>query len=283
MTSPGAALADIDLSWTPSLALLTAGYNIYRSTSAGCCYSLVTLVVGRLNVTYTDAPPNVDGDYFYVVEAYFDNLTSIYSNEAGRIVRITTGDSQVKEDKPDTNEGTRTTFEVKDQLTKATRAFAQFDVSSISSTATVDTAFLRTKIEPGGAPGVSLTYEAQRAAASWGELTITWNNQPGVSGAAFTAPTGTTGGVWNEWTVTTDVQEFVDGTTSNYGWRIRDQAEGSDSQEKTKYHSRENGIATNSPQLRVFYSGPAAPSASVGGRSRRQRLRPTSSPAARPS
>ena len=217
VTSPGAALADIDLSWTPSLALLTAGYNIYRSTSAGCCYSLVTLVVGRLNVTYTDAPPNVDGDYFYVVEAYFDNLTSIYSNEAGRIVRITTGDSQVKEDKPDTNEGTRTTFEVNDQLTKATRAFAQFDVSSISSTATVDTAFLRTKIEPGGAPGVSLTYEAQRAAASWGELTITWNNQPGVSGAALTAPTGTTGGVWNEWTVTTDVQEFVDGTTSNYG------------------------------------------------------------------
>ena len=265
VSSPGAALADIFLSWTSSPSPLTGGYNIYRSTMPGSGYALINTVVGRTNTTYTDTPALVDGDYFYVVEAYVDGHTSIFSNEAARVVRVTTGDSQVKEDKPDTNEGIRVTFEVKDQLTKVARAFAQFDLSSISSTATVVTALLRTKIEPGGAPGISLIYEAQRAAASWGELTITWNNQPGVSGSAAVAATGTTGGVWNQWTVTTDVQEFVNGTTPNNGWRIRDQAEGSDSQEKTKCHSRENGFAGNSPQLRVFYSGPAAPSASVGG------------------
>ena len=253
VSSPGAATADIDLSWTASPTSYTVGYNIYRSVTSGTGYALVTSVVGRLNTTYTDAPPDSDGDYFYVVEAYFDTLVSDYSNEAARIVRVTNGDSQVKEDKPDTNEGTNDRVEVKAQTNKVARVFLQFDLSSIPSTATIDTALVRTLIET--PPNASETYEAQRAAAAWDELTITWNNQPGVSGTAVTTQTGTTGGVWNEWGVGADVQDFVDGTATNNGWRIKAQDEASN--EKTKYHSKENIIDPSlSPQIRVFYATP---------------------------
>ena len=253
VSSPGAATADIDLSWTASPTSYTVGYNIYRSVTSGSGYALVTSVVGRLNTTYTDAPPDSDGDYFYVVEAYFDTLVSDYSNEAARIVRVTNGDSQVKEDKPDTNEGTKDRVEVKAQTNKVARVFLQFDLSSIPSTATIDTALVRTLIET--PPNASETYEAQRAAAALGELTITWNNQPGVSGTAVTTQTGTTGGVWNEWGVGADVQDFVDGTATNNGWRIKAQDEASN--EKTKYHSKENIIDPSlSPQIRVFYATP---------------------------
>ena len=253
VSSPGAATADIDLSWTASPTSYTVGYNIYRSVTSGTGYALVTSVVGRLNTTYTDAPPDSDGDYLYVVEAYFDTLVSDYSNEAARIVRVTNVDSQVKEDKPDTNEGTNDRVEVKAQTNKVARVFLQFDLSSIPSTATIDTALVRTLIET--PPNASETYEEQRAAAAWGELTITWNNQPGVSGTAVTTQTGTTGGVWNEWGVGADVQDFVDGTATNNGWRIKAQDEASN--EKTKYHSKENIIDPSlSPQIRVFYATP---------------------------
>ena len=166
---------------------------------------------------------------------------------------MTNGDSQVKEDKPDTNEGTNDRVEVKAQTNKVARVFLQFDLSSIPSTATIDTALVRTLIET--PPNASETYEAQRAAAAWDELTITWNNQPGVSGTAVTTQTGTTGGVWNEWGVGADVQDFVDGTATNNGWRIKAQDEASN--EKTKYHSKENIIDPSlSPQIRVFYATP---------------------------
>ena len=52
-----------------------------------------------------------------------------------------------------------------------------------------------------------------------------------------------------------DVQDFVDGTATNNGWRIKAQNEAGN--EKTKYHSKENIIDPSlSPQVRVFYATP---------------------------
>lgn len=254
VASPGAALNDIDLSWSVSPALLATGYKVYRSTSSGGGYGLVDTVPGQASSGYTDTPPDSDTDYYYVVEAYFESLVSAYTNEVARVVRVATGDTYVEQDQPTENRGGSVTFAVKAESAKVRRAFVRFDLTSVPGTAVIDSATLRANIET--APLASRTYEAQRAASSWAELTVTWNTQPGVSGSAVTAETGTTADVWNEWTVSADVQDFVDGTESDYGWRIRDDGEGG-SVDETQYHSEENVIdPALSPQLRVFYATP---------------------------
>ena len=59
-TSLGAAANgnDIDLSWTATVDTYADGYNIYRSTSSGCCYSFIDSVVGQATTTYTDVGAN---------------------------------------------------------------------------------------------------------------------------------------------------------------------------------------------------------------------------------
>ena len=70
----------IELDWTATPDTYAAGYNINRSTTQGCCYTFLDSVVGQATVTYTDG--GVLGTYYYVVEAYYQNWTSAYSNEA---------------------------------------------------------------------------------------------------------------------------------------------------------------------------------------------------------
>ena len=60
--------------------------------------------------------------------------------------------------------------------------------------------------------------------SDWEEEIVTWNTQPTYASLPTdysTVPSST--GLWMDWDVTTDVQDFVDGTESNYGWKITDE------------------------------------------------------------
>lgn len=61
------------------------------------------------------------------------------------------------------------------------------------------------------------TLEAVRLSGAWTEGAVTWNNQPGTTGAVATA---TSGSGWREWTVTSLVQAMYAGT--NNGLLVRD-------------------------------------------------------------
>ena len=100
-------------------------------------------------------------------------------------------------------------------------------------------------------PAAARTYNAHQVTASWGETTVTWNNQPAVA-ATPTASAGTpaTSGCMT-WMVTTDVQAWVDGTANN-GWRISDSVETNNA--TTQLRSREDtAVPVEQPKLEANY------------------------------
>ena len=73
---------EIDLTWTASASAYAAGYNVYRSTTQGCCYGFVTAVLGQGTTSFTDSGLTSSTTYYYVLQTYYQNWTSANSNEA---------------------------------------------------------------------------------------------------------------------------------------------------------------------------------------------------------
>jgi hypothetical protein len=95
------------------------------------------------------------------------------------------------------------------------------------------------------------TLQALRVTAPWSESAVTWANQPATAGAAATLSSGSGARSWN---VTAQVQAiYAEG--ANYGFLIRDAAEGANGAEQ-QFFSRENSHSW--PTLIVTY-GPASP------------------------
>ena len=170
---------------------------------------------------------------------------------------IASTDSYVNQQSASTNYGSSATLEVKSKKQgpnqRNERTFASFDVSSIPGGSTVSAATLT--LCATSVPS-SRTYDAHRVTASWTEGGVTWNNQPAVAGSA-TASAGTPGSPGcMTWTVTSDVQLWVDGT-SNYGWRISDASEGSSQERLTVFRSTEDGaVPADQPHLQVSWTVP---------------------------
>ena len=165
-------------------------------------------------------------------------------------------DSYVDQNIPDTNYGTNTVIRVRSTTIgnpdHNQRTFARFDTSGIPPSATVVSATLR--LFTYQAPTASRSYDASRVTASWGQGSITWNNQPAVAGSATsTVATGTANDVWLGWDVTADVQAFVNGGQANYGWRIKDQVESNPTDMEARIRSTEYTGTTYDPQLVVTY------------------------------
>jgi hypothetical protein len=150
------------------------------------------------------------------------------------------------------NFGTATTLHVRSDTLGNKRSFVGFNVSScIPSGARIKTATLSLYLST--APGASRTFQARRVTASWGETTLTWNNQPTVAGSATdSVSTGTTNNVTRSWNVLADVQAFADGTANN-GWRIADATEGALGAQQGQFSSREHGTASQRPSLAMTY------------------------------
>ena len=53
--------SDVALSWTVTPDLWAAGYQIWRGTTPGCCYSLHDTVAGQGTTSYTDVGANAGG------------------------------------------------------------------------------------------------------------------------------------------------------------------------------------------------------------------------------
>jgi len=107
------------------------------------------------------------------------------------------------------------------------------------------------------APAASRSYDAHRVTASWAETGINWDNQPTVAGSATsTRATGTASDVWLSWDVKSDIEAFVAGTYSNYGWRIKDQVEDFATDYNSLFRTREYSDTTYDPQLVVIYQLP---------------------------
>src|SRR6185369_3246553 len=107
------------------------------------------------------------------------------------------------------------------------------------------------------APDSDRTNQLQRVDTTWLESTITWNNQPTVTGATVNAQTGTTDSALIRWSVDADVQGFLNGTLTNFGWRVIDSSElGGSGNRTAQYRSTEANSATDKtpgPVLLIDY------------------------------
>ncbi|GEM_PF-1993026 len=244
-----------------TLIAAPAGYTISVAGSPAVTYmypapksSPTDETVQLLTVTVTGVRGNLS------LQAYKSaGIVATQSSAPTTVTLYSVADSYVDQDREGQNFGTSDSMKVSSSTQGARqtnqRAFVRFDVSSVPSGVTITSATLRLRLT--GAPSSSRTYEVHRVSASWLEMDpggITWDNQPTVGGSATsTTATGTTDGVWLEWTVTADVQAFMAGSAVNYGWRVNDAAESSSLDYDAEFSTWEDSGTGDDPRLVVTY------------------------------
>ena len=178
-------------------------------------------------------------------------------------------DAAVRQGSPASNFGTTTSMDVASGNGANRRIHVRFDLAgcspAIPSTAIVRTAMLRLYMTT--VPGMCRTLDIFRVTTSWTEPGVTWNNQPfgttinnpasgsrtdsfdvGTPGSCENRVTGYVSGA----SVTADVAAYVAGTTNN-GWMIRDDTEGSSTTRTGTFSTKELATIAQAPQLVVTY------------------------------
>jgi hypothetical protein len=168
------------------------------------------------------------------------------------------------------NFGALTTLTVASGNGANQRTYLKFDLTvctpAIPASAIVRGATLRLYMT--AVPAACRVLDLFPATATWGETTLTWNNQP--FGTAINNPptgsrtgtfsVGNPGGCQNQaagyvtgGTVTSDVASFVAGSVTNFGWMIRDDTEGSSPPRTATFSAKELGTVAQEPQLVITY------------------------------
>ena len=180
-------------------------------------------------------------------------------------------DTTARQGSATSNFGTLTTLTVSSASAANQRTYLRFDLTrcspAISATAIIRLATLRLFVS--ALPAVCRTVDLFPATASWTEAALTWNNQPfgtAINNPATASRTGTFDvgtpvGCQNRTanayvvggTVTTDVAAFVAGSSTNFGWMLRDDVEGSATARTTTFSAKNLGTAAQGPQLVITY------------------------------
>ena len=151
-------------------------------------------------------------------------------------------DSTVSQASPTVNTGTLTTLSVTSG-TSNQRTLVNFALPATPSRCAVTTATLTFTVNSGVA---GRTLSVTPAPATWSESTVTWNNQPAVTGTATTQAAVTSGGL--TFTVTSQVQGMYAG--SNFGFTIKDQTESAAVARTQTFASKEGATA---PKLAITF------------------------------
>ena len=136
-------------------------------------------------------------------------------------------------------------------------ALVKFDISSLPTEGIILSAIFRLyyydwgDTNPAGRP---LT--CYRITSDWDEATVSWNTRPSyASTPTASTPVPSSTNIWIEWDVQSDVEEFIDGTYTNYGWRVADETSwGGPSIPRTRTRSKEYG--QNPPELEITILNP---------------------------
>ncbi len=127
----------------------------------------------------------------------------------------------------------------------------KFDLSTLPSSTTIQSATLNLYFfewDDNNPSGRALNLF--RITSDWNENTATWNNQPSTASQPTSHSTVPSSYGWMIWDVTTDVQNFINGQATNYGWKITDQNSwGQPSIPQILFSSKESG--SNAPYLQI--------------------------------
>jgi hypothetical protein len=163
-------------------------------------------------------------------------------------------DTYINQDKPTDNYGNDNDLKVKSRdNSKNKRSLVAFDVSSLPAGIAIQSATLR--LYANGAPGSTRTYLAHRITQNWSESSSTWNNSSSTFNTSPTASTSTDHNGYTLWDVTNDVINFYNGTSTNYGWLIKDQNENYDQTKEIAFTSKDDTQhPSQRPELVVVYT-----------------------------
>lgn len=170
---------------------------------------------------------------------------------------ISSMDDDINEDSPFNNYGTTSTLWVGDN--NQWRALVYFDLSAIPGNAIITSASVIMRVV--GGSGNTLSVGAYTITSNWNEYEANWYDRtysntwlnPGsdhnVLELSITDVTNSL--IDNSWIVTSAVQDWISGTTSNYGLVFK----GSNSANHEKYFaSRENSNINYRPRLVITYT-----------------------------
>lgn len=168
-------------------------------------------------------------------DAYIDQATPTTANGGGDLL--------VRSEKSGKNE-------------KNQRALVAFSFSSCTDlTSTSDVTSARLKLFMFSPPSSDRTYDVHRVTADWSESTATWTSTAAAfnSTSSASTTTGTTAGTL-AWNVAADVEQFLAGGASNYGWMVKDQSESlASGWRQSSFRSREHTTAAQRPTLEIVY------------------------------
>ena len=137
-----------------------------------------------------------------------------------------TDDAYIKHTVPDANLGDFEYFRVRNEYGAPGAGheysgLIKFDVSSVPPcdfTATLYIFYVDyNAINPAGR-----AIRLFRATSDWDEMTVTWNTQPPYATQASALSIVPSSAGWMLWDVTSDIQDFVSGQETNYGWKVTD-------------------------------------------------------------
>lgn len=180
-------------------------------------------------------------------------------------------DTTARQGTPNSNFGALNTLTVSSGTGVNQRIYLRFDLTvcspAIPASAIVRLATLRLYMT--AAPAACRVLDLFPVTAAWVETTLTWNNQPfgttlnnpPTGSRTGTFSVGTPAGCQNQaagayvvgGTVTADVATFVAGSVTNFGWMIRDDAEGSATTRTATFAAKELGTVAQEPQLVITY------------------------------
>ncbi len=199
---------------------------------------------------------DVETESFAVTTAQWENMpdTSTSTIDIAAIM-----DTDVNEQQPNTNNGTSQQLELRRQSgAKDSEALVGFNFALPPGSIITDAqlkAYLYT------APTPNTNYAVSRVTGAWSEGSVTWNSKPAVVAPTDTESTGDGNAKWMSWDVTSDVAGFVNGSFSNYGWKLADVDALPESGSRSgKFRSSEHQSQSDvRPVLEVAIDAPVAP------------------------
>jgi len=143
-----------------------------------------------------------------------------------------------------------------------TRTYIQFDLSSLTGTAVITSAWLELYYD-NSVPAAPASIGAYNVMGIWAESGpggITWNNQPAIAASAeytVALPAAATN-TFQFWDIGSLVQSWVDGSVANRGVALAD-TDPSTAEAWKEFSSSDSGTVAQRPKLEINYYDPAAP------------------------